>query len=150
MTFLTSPYLNNQQLSDAMISELSNWKWQWFVTLTFPVFPQFTEIKINKLLLQWKRKLCTQEKIQLASEWVLVVKNSLPHVHLLMVGSNLFEKTLNDVDEKYWESQWGYEAKIEKPISNDAVVKYFVKNLMYSNSELNLYNVKLLKKLKRV
>jgi hypothetical protein len=128
---------------------LNSWDWQWFVTLTFDG-TDFTEYRINSLMLTWTRSLCKIEKLQVAYCSVLVIKGSIPHMHLLMTSSSKNGKTLKDVNKRHWERQWFYWAKIEDSKSNYSVSDYLSKNLVRDAGELGFYNKKLLKKLKRV
>lgn len=123
---------------------IDGWIWQWFVTLTLPEYPRWSEQRVNKLLKNWTRKLCTEEHLQVGYVYSLVYKDGHPHLHLLMLGRNRFGKTLGDVDMVRWTNEWPYRAKIELPESNAAVSYYFEKNRIARNSDWNMYNVSLL------
>jgi hypothetical protein len=98
------------------------------------------------LLQQWREKLHTQESILTFAHWVLVIRNNKPQFHLIMVGHNLFGKSLHEVDPQYWEKQWRYPAEIRVPASNEAVAKYFSKIAVYSNSEINSSKIEVIRK----
>ena len=125
---------------------LNVWDWEWFTTLTLPVYPSFSESKIDGLRLEWTRSLCTEEGVQIGYYYSLTYKGSLPHLHLLMIGRNKAEKTLADVDRRIWERRWPYMAKIEIPESNMAVSNYLDRNISAWNADWGIYNKLLLKK----
>ena len=122
---------------------LNEWTWQWFATLTF-LDVGFNKEKTHERRLRWTRSLSKKEKLRVGYYYALVFKDRHPHLHLLMIGRNKYGKTLNDVDSYYWQKQWDYIARIEKPMSNVSVSNYFSANLAEFTGELGIYNVKLL------
>ena len=116
--------------------------------MTFPDYPRFKERRVKKLLKDWTRKLCTEEGIQVAYFYSLVFKYGHPHLHLLMLGRSRSGKTLGNVDRAVWERKWPYRAEIKIPESNAKVSYYLDKNLSEWNSDLGIFNVKLLKKVR--
>lgn len=82
---MTGP-LADRQLKNVATEFLDTWDWQWFATLTFPEHIRFSEEAIHKHRIQWTRKLCTSERIQLGYAFVLSYKSGLPHLHMLMIG----------------------------------------------------------------
>jgi hypothetical protein len=120
------------------------WDWQWFTTLTFR--SDLSTKETHDLRLKWTRNLCTKESIQVAYFYALVYKDKHPHLHLLMIGSNKFGKTLLDVNRKKWIRIWGNKGHIFVPDSNIKVSGYFNKNIMSCTSEYDVYNKKLLEK----
>ncbi len=121
------------------------WNWEWFATLTFN-YDNPNPQSIKKLRLDWTRKLCTLENIQVAYFYVETYIQQHPHLHLLMIGRNNENKTLLDINPTEYELMWPYLAKIEIPRSETAVTNYFTKNLLSPNAEWDIYNQYLLKK----
>jgi len=128
---------------------LPSWLWQWMVTLTFPQ-PHLKAQAVNSLRLNWTRKLCTSEKIQVAYFYVLAYDSGHPHLHLLMIGKGQNgNKSLLDVDLNKWESAWPYISKIQVPSENLSVSGYLARHwLKYDPDRLeyDFYNKKLLKR----
>ena len=132
---------------------LNQWDWEWFVTFTFKEWsgPTLTEAQVNRARKSWTRLFCTTLKMQVGYFYVLVFKDTLPHLHLLMVGRGKIKigKTLRDVPTVYGETIYPWNGRIEIPNSNSAVTDYFAKNLLSDGGELGIYNIKLLNKMKR-
>jgi hypothetical protein len=159
----TDPILNPINYTDQINTPehytqfFHKWNWQWFTTLTFRSDLQTNSTaltfrsnlqtnSIDDLRLKWTRDLCTKENIQVAYFYALVYKDKHPHLHLLMIGSNKFGKTLFDIDLDKWTDAWPYIAHIFVPDSNIKVSGYFNKNIMSFNSDYDVYNKKLLEK----
>ena len=79
--------------------------WQWFVTLTFsPKINNPEMVKDHKVIspkmvkdhrLDWTRKLCKIEKIQVAYFYVEAYTDGHPHLHLLMLGQDNHKRWSN-------------------------------------------------------
>jgi hypothetical protein len=152
-TNYTDPILNPIDYTDQVNTPehytqfFHKWDWQWFTTLTFR--SDLPTNEIHDLRLKWTRDLCTKENIQVAYFYALVLKDKHPHLHLLMIGSNKFGKTLFDVDLEKWTHAWPYIAHISVPDFNIKVSGYLTKNIMSFTSEYDVYNKKLLEKTKK-
>ena len=150
MKYVTRRYL----LSKRYARYLRIWTWQWFATLTFPAERRFGDWLVKRYILEWTRRLCTSEHIQIAYFYVLCWTYGHPHVHLLMIGrgrSDQGVKTLRNVSNSTWEMNWPFYAKIESSISQVRVVNYFASHLYRKKCfryEIDTYNTKLLSKLK--
>lgn len=139
--------------------------WQWFATLTFsPKINNPEMVKDHKLIspklvkdhrLDWTRRLCITEKIQVAYFYVEAYVDSHPHIHLLMFGQGnrkdgQTKKTLLNVDPLYWQIMWNYKAKVEQLDSVVKPSKYIANHLKKhdeENIDYDFYNTWLLKKL---
>jgi hypothetical protein len=124
----------------------NQYPWEWFVTLTFPDYPRFSEDKVDKLRLDWTRALCVTERIQVGYMYALVYKDGHPHLHLLMIGGNKTGRGLSDVDKSLWKKKWRWNAKIELPESNLAVSNYLDKNKSAPDGDYDFSKLKFLDK----
>ena len=110
--------------------------------------------RANRMRLEWTRKLCVTEKMQIGYYYVFGAATTFGHFHLLMLAwheRGLVTKTLYDVVPKVWISEWGYSAKISEPYSIEKLSAYMAKHIRrknYDEIDVGFYNSKLLKKLK--
>ncbi len=110
--------------------------------------------RANRMRLEWTRKLCVGEGMQIGYYYVFGAAATFGHFHLLMLGwreCEHYTKTLYDVDPEVWKSQWGYSAKISEPYSIEKLSAYMAKHIRrknYDEIDVGFYNSKLLKKLK--
>jgi hypothetical protein len=138
------------ELKDVWALFIAQWPFEWWVTLTFEN-PVNEEIA-RKRLKVWTRKICIQEKLQLA---YFAVFNELKrgHLHLLMLGKNRFGNTLKNVSLKKWTKEWiEGNAEIKKVFNLQGVSQYISQNLTLKNpslSDIYYYNQGLLRKLKK-
>jgi hypothetical protein len=152
MKYVTRRYL----LSKSYARYLRNWNFEWFATFTFSAERRFGDWLVKRYLLDWSRKLCTGENIQIAYFYVMCLNYGHPHVHLLMIGRGKYNrgiKTLRHVVRSKWEGEWPFLAKIETPESQAGVVNYFASHLFRKKCfryQIDSYNLKLLSKLKTV
>ncbi len=150
MNYITRRYL----LSKRYARYLRNWEWEWFGSFTFSTRRRFGDWLVKRHILKWTRNLCIGEHIQVGYFYVLCWNYGHPHVHLLMIGrgrSDQGVKTLGNVCGTAWAMRWPFYAKIESPISQVRVVRYFTAHLYRKKCfryEIDSYNTKLLRKLK--
>jgi hypothetical protein len=136
------------EIKDEWALYFTKWPWEWWVTLTFE--DTVDQDLARERLIDWTRKICVREKLQLA---YMAVYNQRKrgHLHLLMLGRNRYGKTLRDVSIERCNKDWKAYSRI-KPIENIyGLGPYLSKNLVLWNSDLSdivFYNIKLLKKCK--
>lgn len=131
---------------------LNSYNWHWFITLTLKDYD--CEPKARVMLLNWTRKLCTEEHIQVGYFYLYCEKQKHAHLHALMVGSDSSGgKTLLDISRSKWERRWPCFAKIQVPESNYDVVKYLCLHLFRFKCSnypfIEDYNRKLLDRYKK-
>lgn len=129
-------------------SYLSQFPFEWWVSLTFKelIKSEFAKKKLET----WSRKLIKEERLQIAYFCVINEVNRI-HLHLLVLGRNRYGKTLLDVSVERWQQAWKAEAKISPIYDITGISKYFERNAILKDdnlSEVLLYNLKLLKKVK--
>lgn len=111
------------ELNDSYSRFFSQWQFEWCSTLTFkdPVKQELG----RKKLLEWTRRLCVDEHIQVAfigvfnafehRRKILKTEPYLKefdndfingHWHLLMFGRNRFGQTLSEVSMERWAQEW--------------------------------------------
>ncbi|MFC1591453.1 hypothetical protein ACFL43_02900 [Thermodesulfobacteriota bacterium] len=147
------------QIRNEYAEFINSWHWEWFTTLTFPEHIDYSKNRVEKLLKQWIRKLCTQEGIQVACYFVISYKNSHPHIHLLMLGYGKKQgrvKTLIDVKRGRWVDEWRdgprrLRADIQLPTENIRVSDYLAGHLNKygTNADIDYYNLELLNKMRQ-
>ena len=107
--------------------------------------------------LDWTRRLCITEKIQVCYFYVEAYTDGHPHLHLLMLGQNnpkdgLTKRTLLDVDPLYWQIVWNYRAKVDQIDSVEKPSNYLafhLKRYDEDNIDHGYYNKKMIKKLRK-
>lgn len=130
---------------------LVQFPFEWWVTLSFRNFADGKAGKseyAKSRLKSWTRKLCKEERLQIAYIAVINEVNHI-HLHLLMLGKNRHGKTLLDVPIDKWKKKWNAHSDIQLVYDIEGVSSYLSDNLILRNGDLSevlLYNIKLLKK----
>ena len=142
--------LRFDQIRDEFALFLNRWPFEWFATLSFK-YPENQEIGRDRLL-QWARKICRAEGLQIA--YIAVInKHTRIHLHVLMLGRSKFGKTLTDISTDRWEDLWGDNAEIDRIYNLSGLTPYCSENYILNDpdeSDLIIFNRNLLKKLSRV
>jgi hypothetical protein len=152
-----------KELIDNFSKFVSQWKFEWYSVLTFkdPVKQELG----RKKLLQWIRRICVYENIQVAFIGVFnefehrqkILKTEpvlkelddvyIPgHWHLMMFGRNRFGQTLSKVSIKMWAQDWHKRncgdwihwdngARIRSDFNLTQKSRYMGKNLMVRNPD---------------
>ena len=138
----------NIEIKEAWTEFIEQHPFEWAVTLTFK-FPVKKEI-VKKMLKNWTRKLCKEERLQIA--FIAVINEvSRIHLHILALGRNRYGKTLFDVSIYKWRKKWNAHSKIRPVDDIERASSYLSRNLVVRNEDLSdvcIYNTKLLKKLR--
>ena len=165
------PRIKFGELNDTCSRFIAQFPFEWFSTFTFKD-PVSQEIGGEKVL-QWIRKICTEEHMQVGFISVVNEVHRI-HNHLLMLGRNRAGLTLSSVSKekwaKYWckknlcykkwqkkecrkncidEMRWNIGAKISDVYEIMGVSRYLTRNLIVKDpalSDVFIYNKKLLEK----
>jgi hypothetical protein len=126
---------------------LSQYPWEWYVTFSASID------KINiaeKHRLNWMRSLCKEEHVQLACAYVLEHIPSFLHYHILCLARNSHGKTLDNIDKIKWQNRWPYDnPKVEAVRDQLGAIIYTMKHAIDDATELEIYNIKLLNKVRQ-
>ena len=94
----------NDKYRDHLNNFLSQYNYDWFVTLSLPNYNVEDSEKYLKI---WKINLQKKYNIQISYVGVIVLsKHTGSHFHLLMYGKNEEGETLLDRDKRIWEKEW--------------------------------------------
>jgi hypothetical protein len=129
---------------------LQSWQWEWYATLTIPIYETSNDTDWMQLMrLRWTRKLCTMEHIQVGYFYAFEQQlHTSAHFHLVMLGKGRKNKTLLNVDRQKWENRWPHRAEIRLVDLQylPSLAAYLSGHLESNISEIDCYNLKLLKK----
>lgn len=130
---------------------LLGWDWEWLAHLTF--LDPTSHHQVRKSILGWFRRIQKEERIQVASAYVVCWKRRHPHIHALMLGqanrNNSNITNLLEVDASRWGKRWPDRARVEPITSYFAAVRYVALHTFKfkcDEQEMEVYNLKLLQK----
>jgi hypothetical protein len=152
------PRIKFGEIKDHWAIYIAEHPFQWFATLTFR--DAVDQVSGRKKVIEWVRKICVGEHLQVGFIAVENEFNCRGHWHLLMLGRNRFGRDLSKVSKHKWAKRWwedncGRNIKLEKGVLikevNEiyGVSSYLARNLIVKNpdqSDVFFYNRKLLKK----
>lgn len=146
------------EIKEHWTSYIAKHPFQWWRTLT----SKSTDNQniVRKKIIEWVRKLCIDEHLQVGFIAVENEFNHRGHWHLLMLGKNRIGETLAGVSMKKWAKEWCAEncgkwihwdngARIRPVNEIMGVSSYLARNLIVEDpdfSDVFIYNKKLLKK----
>jgi hypothetical protein len=137
------------QMRDELALFLAQWPFEWFASMSFAI-PAEQEIA-RKRLIEWTRKLCVKEGVQVA--FIAVFNKAIrSHLHVLMLARSKSGKTLSNISMSTWSRQWGHNTNIDSIYNLHGVGVYLsYKNVAFENAdkwEFFIYNKNLLERSK--
>lgn len=124
-----------QRIYEDLRDHLSEWRWQWHATLTFPDNTDyfFALRRFNR----WRLRIIDQERLRLGIYLLTSYKKGTIHFHALLLGKNRHGKTLLESSPRKWEGAWQpYFSRIRVVESNSYICHYVAMNSLPFKSDV--------------
>jgi hypothetical protein len=131
---------------------LNNVEWEKFATLTFKTLPKHPDAIRQIVNRDFIRPITKDSKKQICAVGVFN-KLKRDHVHVLMLGTNRFKKSLIEIKNKEIEKYWPHGMSKISDIFSGGAVEYFASNISFWNpdsTEVFYSNWRLIRKRYRV